>query len=224
MKIYAEIYPSKNLLNLKELIAGMEIFDGFNIPDNPLGYPTMPPELIGYIIRQTFPQKEIIINQRLKDINELKLRSVITAAKAINASVIFTQGDSPRYGKEYNEIDSTYAMKLALRRGAKSGLILSFRRPVGDILARMELNAALFLVINFENISILEKMNTERLVPYIIVKTEKNGGILEKINQSSVELEDLHIYMDKLNKFPLKGILFSVPGDNETLMNIKNYF
>ncbi|EQB72456.1 MAG: hypothetical protein AMDU4_FER2C00137G0009 [Ferroplasma sp. Type II] len=224
MKIYAEIYPSRNLESLRGMIEHMDMFDGFNIPDNPLGYPTMPPELIGYIIRRQFPEKDIIINQRLKDINELKLRSIITAAKAIKASIIFTQGDKPRYGKELNDLDSVYAMNLARHRGVESGLILSFRKALKDINGRLELNANLFLVINFDDLSILESMNTERLIPYIIVKTQKNGNILEKINQSSVRVEDLHLYMKKFKKYRLTGILFSVPGDNETLLNIRDYF
>ncbi len=161
MKIYAEIYPSRNLESLRGMIEHMDMFDGFNIPDNPLGYPTMPPELIGYIIRRQFPEKDIIINQRLKDINELKLRSIITAAKAIKASIIFTQGDKPRYGKELNDLDSVYAMNLARHRGVESGLILSFRKALKDINGRLELNANLFLVINFDDLSILESMNTE---------------------------------------------------------------
>ena len=224
MKIYAEIYPSRNLESLRGMIEHMDMFDGFNIPDNPLGYPTMPPELIGYIIRRQFPEKDIIINQRLKDINELKLRSIITAAKAIKASIIFTQGDKPRYGKELNDLDSVYAMNLARHRGVESGLILSFRKALKDINGRLELNANLFLVINFDDLSILESMNTERLIPYIIVKTQKNGNILEKINQSSVRAEDLHLYMKKFKKYRLTGTLFSVPGDNETLLNIRDYF
>lgn len=224
MKIYAEIYPSKNLETIKRTIQDMDAFDGFNIPDNPLGYPTMPPELAGYIIRERFPNKDIIINQRLKDINELKMRSIITAARAINASIIFTQGDKPRYGREFNDIDSSVAMKLAIRRGVMSGLILSFRRPLNDIIKRMELNADLFLVINFDNISILEHLEISRLIPYIIIKTKKNQNILEKINQSSIELDELHTYMERFRKFNLNGILFSVPGDNEVLLKIKDYF
>jgi uncharacterized protein YkvS len=224
MKIYAEIYPSKNLDNIKNTIGAMDSFDGFNIPDNPLGYPTMPPELIGYIIRERFPEKDIIINQRLKDINELKARSIITAAKAIKASIIFTQGDTPRFGMEFNELASSYAMKLAIRRGVDSGLILSFKRPLNEILERMNLKSNIFLVINMENTSILKTMDTSRLIPYIIVKTGKNIDIVEKINQSSVPIEQLHECMDKFKSYNLKGILFSIPGDNEALINIRDYF
>ncbi len=224
MKTYAEIYPSKNLGNIKDAIATMGSFDGFNIPDNPLGYPTMPPDIIGYIIREKYPEKDIIINQRLKDINELRVRSIITAARSINASIIFTQGDAPRFGKEFNEMSSSYAMKLAIHRGVNAGLILSFKRPVKDILERMQLKSNTFLVINMDNLSILESVDTSRLIPYIIVKTQKNGNILGKINQSSVNVEDLYIYMNQFKKFNLKGVLFSVPGDNETLENIREYF
>ena len=71
----------------------------------------------------------------------------------------------------------------------------------------------------------MKKLNDEyRDIPYIIVKTQKNGNILDKINQSSVRVEDLHLYMKKFKKYRLTGILFSVPGDNETLLNIRDYF
>lgn len=39
MRLLAEIYPFVKEHNLKSEIENMEGFDGFNIPDNPLGYP-----------------------------------------------------------------------------------------------------------------------------------------------------------------------------------------
>jgi 5,10-methylenetetrahydrofolate reductase len=223
MKIYAEIYPSRNLETVKQDIKKLVDFDGFNIPDNPLGYPTMPPELIGYMIREMFQRKEIILNQRLKDINELKLRSVITAARAINASIIFTQGDMPRFGREFNEIGSLNAMRLAIKRGVESGVILSFRKPLSEIKKRMDSGANIFLVVNFGDTAILDKINTEKLVPYIIVRTEKNGGIVDRINQPSIELKELHSLVDRLRDYNFRGFLFSVPGDTVTLTNIHRY-
>ncbi|WMT52103.1 MAG: hypothetical protein RE471_04305 [Ferroplasma sp.] len=223
MKIYAEIYPSRSLETVKQDIKKLADFDGFNIPDNPLGYPTMPPELIGYMIREMFQHKEIILNQRLKDINELKLRSIITAARAINASIIFTQGDKPKFGREFNEIDSIDAMKLAIRRGVESGVILSFRKPVFEIKKRMDSGADIFLVVNFGDATILDNINTEKLVPYIIVRTEKNGGIVDRINQPSVRLQELHSFVDQLRNYKFRGYLFSVPGDTQILTNIHRY-
>lgn len=223
MRIYAEIYPSRNLKNVKENLQKLINFDGFNIPDNPLGYPTMPPELIGYMIREMFQHKEIIMNQRLKDINELKLRSIITAAKAIEAGIIFTQGDKPRFGNEFNDIGSIDAMKLAIRRGIESGVILSFRKPLNDIKKRMGAGADIFLVVNFGDLEILNAVNTEKLIPYIIVKTEKNEEIIDKIHQPAVELNELHTFLNKLKNHKFRGFLFSVPGDNETLIDIKEY-
>ena len=223
MKIYAEIYPSRNLENVKQEIEKLADFDGFNIPDNPLGYPTMPPELIGYIAREIFQHKEIMMNQRLKDINELKLRSIITAARAINASMIFTQGDKPRFGKEFNEIDSIGAMKLAIKRGVEAGVILSFRKSIEDIKKRINSEANIFLVVNFGETAILNQINTEKLIPYIIIRTEKNEPIVDKIHQPAVDLNDLHYLMQQLSSYKFRGFLFSIPGDNETLINIKNY-
>ncbi len=223
MKIYAEIYPSRNLETVKQDIKKLADFDGFNIPDNPLGYPTMPPELIGYMIREMFQNKEIILNQRLKDINELKLRSIIKAARAINASIIFTQGDKPKFGNEFHEINSINAMKLAIKRGVESGVILSFRKPLSEIKTRMDSGADIYLVVNFGDTAILNNINTEKLVPYIIVRTEKNGDIVDRINQPSVRLKELHSFVDQLRNYKFRGYLFSVPGDTVTLTNIHRY-
>ncbi len=223
MKIFAEIYPSKHLVQFKERIKKMDNFDGFNIPDNPLGYPTVPPDLIACIIRSVFPDREIIINQRLKDINELKLRSEIHAALALNASMIFTQGDTPKFGKEVNHITSENAIFIAKKRKLKSGLILSFNRPAEDIKKRMELPADLFLVININKLSMLDNVDTKRLMPYIIVKTDRNYDILKRIKQSAIDLKDLKNYIRDLSKYGLYGILLSVPGDNEVMENIFEY-
>ena len=163
------------------------------------------------------------MNQRLKDINELKLRSIITAARAINASMIFTQGDKPRFGKEFNEIDSIGAMKLAIKRGVEAGVILSFRKSIEDIKKRINSEANIFLVVNFGDTAILNQINTEKLIPYIIIRTEKNELIVDKIHQPAVDLNDLHYLMQQLSSYKFRGFLFSIPGDNETLINIKNY-
>ena len=64
-----------------------------------------------------------------------------------------------------------------------------------------------------------------RVCQFFVLPTRENcWNILEKINQSSVRVEDLHLYMKKFKKYRLTGILFSVPGDNETLLNIRDYF
>lgn len=223
MKIYAEIYPSSNIVKLKEFIKDLETFDGFDIPDNPLGYPTMPPELIGYIIRDYYNKKEIIMNQRLIDINELKLRSIIKAAKSINSSMIFTLGDKPEYGKAINDITSENALKIGLSKNVKSGLIISFNKNKEKINERLKLNADIFLCVNFNNISLLDNIETKRLIPYIIVCTDKNKNILEKIKQPYVKINELHKYIDSLESYDLHGILLSIPGDKKSLLETFNY-
>ncbi len=223
MKIYAEIYPSSNINKLKEYIKYLEAFDGFDIPDNPLGYPTMPPELIGYIIRNYYNDKEIIMNQRLIDINELKLISIIKAAKSINSSIIFTQGDDPLYGNKINDLTSENALKISLSRDVRSGLIISFNKNKTEIEKRLRLNADMFLCVNFNNISLLKSIETKRLMPYIIIGTDKNKNILERIKQPYIRIKELDNYIESLKCYNLYGILLSVPGDKKSLREISNY-
>ncbi len=223
MKIYAEIYPSSNINKLKDYIKDMEEFDGFDIPDNPLGYPTMPPELVGYIIRDYYNSKEIIMNQRLIDINELKLRSIIKAAKAINSSMIFTLGDNPVYGNRVNDLKSEDALKIGLSRNVRSGLIISFKKNKTDIEKRLKSDASMFLCVNFNSVTLLDNIETERLIPYIIIGTNKNMEILERIKQPYIKIEKLHEYIELLNCYNLYGVLLSVPGDKKSLLETLNY-
>ncbi|MEM0139555.1 MAG: hypothetical protein QXZ44_02960 [Ferroplasma sp.] len=223
MKIIAEIYPTKKLENLREHVKYMDGFDGFNIPDNPLGYPTMPPDIIACTVRSVFPNKEIIMNQRLKDITELKLRSEIQAAKSLNASMIFTQGDKPVFGNEINDMPSEYALSIAKKRKLSSGLILSFNHSLEEIKERMKQNADIFLVVNMDNTTILDRIEADRLLPYIIIESEKNRDIINKIHQSSIPLANLKEYIQKIKKYNIYGVLISVPGDIKTMDNIFDY-
>ncbi|AAT43468.1 hypothetical protein PTO0883 [Picrophilus oshimae DSM 9789] len=216
MKIYAEIYPYSKKDSLLDEIESISQFDGIDIPDNPLGYPTMSPEVIAYIIKNYYDNKDIIINQRLKDINELKLRSLIKTAKFLGVSMAFTLGDDPKYGISVNDVDSLKAFEIAHKRHLRAGLILSLRKPESLIRERLKTRADFFLGTNFDGLTFY---NDERIIPYIIIETEKNRNIIRSMRQHSFNLNEVY---DLFYTLDYSAVLLSCPGDFESLSFIIN--
>ncbi len=216
MKVYAEIYPYSKKSALLDEINSISQFDGVDIPDNPMGYPTMSPEVIAYLIKDYYNDKDIIINQRLKDINELKLRSTIKTARFINVSMAFTLGDDPKYGISINDVTSLMALEIAHKKHVRSGLILSLRKPENLINERLSLDADFFLGTNFDG---TVKYKDDRIIPYIIIETEKNRNIISSMKQHSFNLNELY---DVISVIDYKSILLSCPGDFESLSYIIN--
>ncbi len=220
MKLYAEIYPFTKERNINEEIQNLEDYDGFDIPDNPLGYPKTPPLLIGYVLRKRYENKEIIINQTLNSVEEINIRSVIKGAKYINSSIVFTMGDKPKYGNEINDLTSEKALKISKDNDIKTGLILSFSKSDLMIYKRLKSNADFYFGLNIDNVKRLSTFNEYNIIPYIIIKTQKNYKTIKAIKQPYVDFENLREYCDELEKYGIKSVLLSTPGDKRGLYNI----
>ncbi len=220
MKLYAEIYPFTKEKNINEEIQNLENYDGFDIPDNPLGYPKIPPLLIGYILRKRYEGKEIIINQTLNSVEEIYIRSVIKGAKYIDSSIVFTMGDMPKYGNEINDLTSEAVLKISRTNNIKTGLILSFSKNDLTIHKRLKANADFYLGLNIRDIKRLSAFNEYNIIPYIIIKTKKNTKTIEEIKQPYVDFENLREYCDELAKYGIKSVLLSTPGDKRGLYNV----
>ncbi|WP_061950677.1 hypothetical protein [Acidiplasma cupricumulans] len=213
MRLLAEIYPFVKEHNLKSEIENMEGFDGFNIPDNPLGYPKIPPILIGYMIREKYFKKDIIINQALNSVGELYVHSIIKAAKMIKSSIVFTMGDEPKYGKRLNEISSETAASIAAESNVNAGLIISFSYSYAKIKERMKSNASFYLALNLKKPEMLENLDASKIIPYIIIKTERNSETIGSIKQPYINENSLKDYCDALESYGIKAVILSTPGD-----------
>ncbi|WP_235185671.1 hypothetical protein [Candidatus Acidianus copahuensis] len=145
MQYLAEIHPKANLQKISKELEVLGSFDGYDIPDSPMGIPSILPISLALIIRQRSDSKRIIINQRLLDVNELFVNSLSLTAKAFNLEIAFTKGDKPKVGKEVGYLSSQEAVNIAKRYDVRSGMMVSLRKSREEIIARLESNADFFV-------------------------------------------------------------------------------
>ncbi|MCH1770130.1 MULTISPECIES: hypothetical protein [Metallosphaera] len=220
MEILAELHPRRKIDKLKREISSLDSFDGFDIPDAPLGDPSVIPVAVGVLAREASEGKRIIINQRLADVNELFVRSLSITAKAFNFDIAFTRGDRPRFGREVDQVSTDRAIEISRSYGVKAGGMLSLRKTKEEIFSRLDLPADFFLGLYFGGISSLEGLPLERIIPYIIVRTEKNKEILKTLTQPTFDAESVNMVIEELKGIGAKSVLLSSPGDLDFLQKI----
>jgi 5,10-methylenetetrahydrofolate reductase len=219
MLILAELRPKSNMRKLEEQLKKLSYYDGIDIPDSPLGEPTVPPIAVAAVARKILGDDvEIIINQRLADVNELFVRSLAKGAKLLNVSIAFTKGDKPRVGREVGYLTSESAVAIAkAAEGIRAGMILSLRKPISEIKARMNSHADFFLAVRLSKPEMLDGLENSKVLPYVIVKTDKNSNVVEELGQPYVDYREISEFVRKLEDYNPLGILLSSPGDEEWL-------
>ncbi len=224
MEILVEIHPKKKIEKIIDEIKTLSSFDGFNIPDSPLGYPAPLPSSIASIIRHLLNlNNKVIINQRLYDVNELFVHSLSITARMMNVSVAFTKGDKPKYGREVGYLSSEEAVNIAKGYGISAGMMISLRRNENEIKARLNSNADFFLVLRMRRVDELEYYGhnlLSRAIPYLIIATEKNKKMVEQLNQPTFNEEEIISVINQLKDKKVKGVLLSTLGDLEALRKL----
>ncbi|BBG24352.1 hypothetical protein [Sulfuracidifex tepidarius] len=228
MKILAEIHPKKKLEKLKAQLEDiLNSFDGIDIPDSPMGEPSMMPVSIGSIARiVSKEEKDIIINQRLADVNELFVRSLSITARTFNLAIAFTHGDPPRFGRETGYLASEEAIKISKEYGVSSGLMLSFNKDIDEMKKRAlkakEANFFFLLRATTENVTKIGNEVIRKAIPYVIVKTEANSAFIKEISQPFVEERNLLEEIETYRRIGVNVVLISTLGNNESMKEVSN--
>ncbi len=212
MQLLAELHPKASREKLLRELNAVSSFDGYDIPDSPLGLPSVLPSTIAVLVRERLgDEKRIIVNQRLFDVNELFVYSLNYSAKAFNFEIAYTKGDKPKVGKEVGYLSSEEGVNISKSLGVKAGMMLSLRKSKDEILARLDSNADFFLGLHFSQVEALKGLK-RNVIPYVIVKTEKNKEFLSTINQPTFKEEDIPGLLSSLEKY-VDAVLLSSPGD-----------
>ncbi|BCS93975.1 hypothetical protein L3N51_00453 [Metallosphaera sp. J1] len=221
MEILAELHPKRKIDKLKKEISSLEAFDGFDIPDAPLGEPSVMPLAVGVLAREQLNEgKRIILNQRLADVNELFVRSLSITARLFNFDIAFTKGDKPKFGKEVDQVSTDRAIEISRSYGVKSGGMLSLRKSREEIFSRLDMPADFFLGLYFGGVSSLEGLPLEKIIPYVIIRTEKNREILKALPQPAFDAESVNTVIEELSGIGVKSVLLSSPGDPDSLQRM----
>ena len=223
MEILAELHPKTKIDKIQKEIKELEPFDGFDLPDSPLGYPSVLPPSVAVIIKNMYAGKRVIANQRLLDVNELYVASLSLTSKLIGFDIAFTQGDKPKIGKEVGYLTSEQAILLSKyhNKNLKAGLLVSMRKSREDIVKRLSFEPAdFFLLLRLESEDQLEGLQTQKLIPYIIVRTEKNKEIASTLSQPVFDENKVMDFIYRLEDKGVQGVLLSSLGDTEALVRI----
>jgi hypothetical protein len=225
MKILAEIHPKKKLeklsLQLEDLLSS---FDGIDIPDSPMGFPSPLPISVATLARRISEQKEIIINQRLADVNELYVRSLSITSRIMNLRIAFTRGDPPKFGKEIGCLKSEDAVRISKEQGVSSGIMLSFNKGLIEMERRArslpEADFYFLLRVELNKIFQIDKKILKKSIPYIIVRTEGNSEIIKEISQPFIDESDLVDHLAVYKRAGVMGVLISTLGHNGSLFKL----
>jgi len=233
MELLAELEPAREpgrIVERARILSG--IFDWIDIPDSPLGIPSIN-SLLASCYLSTSVTDRIISHVRLIDLNRIAFNSMVkTLALTPIRRIVFLRGDPPRKkSTTINDIEPEYALLYARNRirDKEFGLLLSMRKSWKEISERLSLKPDFVLVLNVKSAdsNILKLLRDEakrsgiKTYAYVVVETERNTQLLSNaVNKLSIFKEDEALeYVDKLSVF-LDGFLLSVPGDFTHLVEL----
>ena len=204
-----------------------EVYDWLDIPDSPMGVPG-PHSLLASCTLSSIHGLRVIAHIRLNDLTYTGFKAV---AKTLGATrirrVVVLRGDPPRRGSRVEDLTPEEALRILKSRApqVRVGLLLSMRKPWSMILDRLSHRPDFLLILHYraQGVGGLERLRREasrlgvKLIPYLVLKTPRNRGVIEKLqNHSIVEPGSLVEEAQRLYDL-VDGLLVSAPGDPEAL-------
>jgi 5,10-methylenetetrahydrofolate reductase len=218
MEIIAEVTPVRDRERLlKKLEALRSLVNKIDIPEAPGGKPTAHALAVGVLAKQM--GFEPIVHVRLLDVNKTGLKSLLGGAYLLDIrEVVVLQGDPPAEGRPVGDVSTEEAVAEAKKIGLKVGALLSLRR---DYRRRIEtLGADFYLALHFTDVGQLEGLPPV-VYPYVMVKTNNNSVLIERLRQTAVSPQKALELMRALEGVA-PGVVVSVPGDFDTLLSLLN--
>ncbi|MCI4447453.1 MAG: methylenetetrahydrofolate reductase [Pyrobaculum sp.] len=218
MEIIAEVTPVRDRERLlKKLEALKPLVNKIDIPEAPGGKPTAHALAVGVLAKQM--GLEPIVHIRLLDVNKTGLKSLLGGAYLLDIrEVVVLQGDPPAEGRPVGDVSTEEAVTGAKKIGLKVGALLSLKR---DYKRRIEtLGADFYLALHLTDVRQLEGLPPV-VYPYVMVKTSNNSALIERLKQTAVNPQKA-LELIRALEGVAPGVVVSVPGDFDTLLNLLN--
>ncbi|MGC8582467.1 MAG: 5,10-methylenetetrahydrofolate reductase [Thermoproteus sp.] len=211
MRIIAELPPSASRrVVVSRARAISDYTDTVDIPDSPGGRPSAHAIAVAYVTKEVGLTP--IAHIRLRDLNELAYRSLLGAAKLLGLEYLVPlSGDLPSVGRPVDHLTTEEAVPIAREYGFKVGVLLSMRR---NYVERLKIGADFYLALNLVDPKSLEGLTSFNVYPYVILRTERNADLVERLKQPAVGLDYLRRYIEALEPY-VKAVVISAPGDFE---------
>lgn len=103
----------------------------------------------------------------------------------------------------------------------KAGMIISLRKSKEEIDKRLKNNDAdFYLVLRLEDPNQIARIDTSKLIPYIIVETESNKQVTAQLEQPTFNVERAIELISVLGKLGVQAVLISTLGDVDGLVRV----
>ncbi len=230
MEIYGELEPARDKDIIIRRVEELSLrFRRVDIPDVPLGKPSISSPVLSLYIHSTF-KIPVIAHIRTKDHNVVSLKSIIKTLVYFGVKdQLYLKGDIPQQGDFCNDSwNPEDAVDYGEKYNVKTGLLLSLRKPLELIQKRLSVRASYYYLTRIEDKeSILEKVSKivniasnqgSKLASYIVIGGKLNKEYLARYQIPFVELENVPRLLDKLERMNIERFIISSPGGYPHLM------
>ncbi len=224
MEIISELSPGR-IHGLKPYLPWVvELSDGVDIPESPLGIPHPNAVAVATYLKGVYGVR-VFPHVRLRDLGEVGLISMAYAARILGIdALVLLQGEgggrscSERTTEEAVEYVRSFKGLEELRVGG----ILTLKYPAEKIVKRGLSSLDFFLVMRYSGAlstelkEVLERIRAagKKLYVYVLVETERNREVVESIGQPFVKDVDVPAFVEDAEEF-FDGAIISVPKDRE---------
>lgn len=204
------------------------LVEAIDLPESPLGLP-MPSSIPLSVFLGLGYGVSVIPHVRLLDHNELGLISLIQGLWLAGVDkVLLTMGDKPGIGRvlcSWGRSEEAVEWIKRYEPGMNVGLIISLNYPFDRIVERLGSQADFFYVMylsggtmrKYEKVVGVAWRLGKKIMPYLIIRTRRNGEVIEHLGQPYVDIEDLEVWVAML-KDKADAVILSVPGDHQGLV------
>ena len=152
MELIVEFDPPRNKRSLEEgarRLAG--VYDWLDIPDAPLGKPNYnSPVISAYLAALGF---RVVAHLRVQDYNVVSFKNITKTLGSLGVErMVFLRGDPPQQGAPVDQVTPEEAVAYALRRpeAPEPGLLISLKKSLEEISARLGAGARFYYVLNYD--------------------------------------------------------------------------
>ncbi len=236
IELIAELEPLQNKEKLEaRLRALIPHFDVIDIPEAPLGNPSVSSALLAVYIWSKYGIK-VIPHIKVTDVNSLALINIVNGLATIGIEeVVVLKGDPPRIGSTVEDVTVESVpdfVKKYSKNIPRLGALISLRYPRNLIERRLNKPFAFYYIlrpiVDLDKLAWLSRearRNGKRLYAYIIVMSEKNKPILQSLlgDQPVYETKEAITIMERLSSL-VDGFIVSSPGDVNAMISVAQHF
>ncbi len=159
-------------------------YDWIDVPDAPLGKPNYnSPVIAAYLAALGV---RVVAHLRVQDYNVIAFKTITKTLGSLGVRrIVFLRGDPPQQGAPVDQVSPEEAVAYALRRpeAPEPGLLLSLRKPLDEIMKRLNTGASFYYILNHDwgtgtlekLAAVVEEAHSRGAKVYVYLVVPRNG-------------------------------------------------